>query len=81
MAGRLAAGRFDPMAEARALYALPPAQGEAVTVAAFAQLLGRALAAGQAAAAVPATVKALGLRPEEVITRAQACELVYAAGR
>jgi sialidase-1 len=78
MFGLLAAGRLDPLTEARALHQLPRAKEEPVTVAEFARLLARQRGGAKAPdQIVEATTKRIGLKPDAGITRAQACELMY----
>ena len=81
MFGLLAAGQLDVMAEARALHKLQGLKDDAVTVADFAALLKHALAdVKRGDAVIHETMKKMGLKPEAVIRRAQACELMYRAG-
>jgi hypothetical protein len=80
MFASMAAGRLDPMAEARALHTPGASPDDATTVADFSSLLERALAdVGMPAEAIREAAKSLGLGPDSAIDRARACELMYRA--
>jgi hypothetical protein len=80
-AGDLAQGKkMDPTMRAREMHALDRATSDAITAADFARRLDAALrTTKRTAPSATELLRSLGVTPDDSISRAKACELIFAA--